>query len=138
MDDDEIFLVVDPKLIDMTKRIGKKYNAPIEFEASYVNKPIQEKKEGDRPYFPIFVLAADLKTGLVIYQDLLSLNDMAMHVQKSFLDMILSLGKVPREVRMKRTTKTMLESVLTQLPIRVLEVSQVPIIEHVRRLFERF
>jgi hypothetical protein len=137
MDDDEIFLVVDPKLIDMTKRIGKQYNAPIEFEASYVNKPIQEKK-GDRPYFPTFVLAADLKTGLVIHQDLLPLNDMAMHVQKSFLDMILSLGKVPREVRMKRTTKTMLEPVLTQLPIRVLEVSQVPIIEHVRRLFERF
>jgi hypothetical protein len=130
-------LLVDPKLIDMAKMIDKKYNAPIEFEASHVNKPIQEKK-GERPYFPIFVLAVDLKTGLVIHQDLLPLNDMAMRVQKSFLDMILSLGKVPREVRMKRTTKAMLEPVLSQLPIRVLEVSQVPVVDHVRRLFERF
>ncbi len=61
-----------------------------------------------------------------------------MRVQKSFLDMLLRLGKIPREIRMKKETKQMLAPVLRKLPIRTMEVPRTPASEHVRRTFEMF
>ncbi|KYD10710.1 plasmid pRiA4b ORF-3 family protein [Saccharococcus caldoxylosilyticus] len=130
-------LLVDPKLMKMVKNIGQVYYGSIEFDAGYINRPVQ-KKRGERPYFPIFVLAVDVNTGLIIHNDLLPVENVAMRVQKSFLDMLLRLGKMPREIRMKKETKQMLAPVLRKLPIRTMEVPRTPASEHVRRTFEMF
>ena len=130
-------LLVDPKLIEMVKNIGQVYHGSIEFDAGYINRPVQEKR-GERPYFPIFVLAVDVNTGFIIHNDLLPIENVAMRVQKSFLDMLLRLGKIPREIRMKKETKQMLAPVLRKLTIRTMEVPQTPASEHVRRTFEMF
>lgn len=130
-------LLVDPKLIEMVKNIGQVYYGSIEFDAGYINRPVQEKR-GERPYFPTFVLAVDVNTGFIIHNDLLPIENVAMRVQKSFLDMLLRLGKIPREIRMKKETKQMLAPVLRKLPIRTMEVPRTPASEHVRRTFEMF
>ncbi|BDG36430.1 plasmid pRiA4b ORF-3 family protein [Saccharococcus caldoxylosilyticus] len=130
-------LLVDPKLMKMVKNIGQVYYGSIEFDAGYINRPVQ-KKRGERPYFPIFVLAVDVNTGLIIHNDLLPVENVVMRVQKSFLDMLLRLGKMPREIRMKKETKQMLAPVLRKLPIRTMEVPRTPASEHVRRTFEMF
>jgi hypothetical protein len=130
-------LLVDPKLIKMVKNIGQVYYGSIEFDAGYINRPVQDKR-GERPYFPTFVLGVDVNTGFIIHNDLLPIENMAMRVQKSFLDMLLRLGKIPREIRMKKETKQMLAPVLRKLPIRTMEVMRTPATEHVRRTFEMF
>ncbi|UOE75105.1 plasmid pRiA4b ORF-3 family protein [Parageobacillus thermoglucosidasius] len=130
-------LLVEPKLMKMVKKIGQVYYGSIEFDAGYINKPVQEKR-GERPYFPIFVLAVDVNTGFIIHSDMLPIENVVMRVQKSFLDMLLRIGKIPREIRMKKETKQMLAPVLRRLPIRTIEVSRIFAAEHIRRTFEMF
>lgn len=76
-------LLVDPKLIEMVKNIGQVYHGSIEFDAGYINRPVQDKR-GERPYFPTFVLAVDVNTGFIIHNDLLPIENVAMRVQKAF------------------------------------------------------
>jgi hypothetical protein len=121
----------------MAKNIGQVYYGSVEFDMGYINRPMQEKR-GERPYFPTLVLAVDANSGIIIHNDLLPVENVVMRVQKSFLDMLLQLGKIPREIRMKKETKQMLAPLLRKLPIRTMEVLRMPAAEHVRRAFEMF
>lgn len=66
----------------------------IEFSMMPLYVPVQ-KNEGDRPFFPILVIAADTESGVIYYQEMIEANLDAYMAQKTLLDTFVQINGIP-------------------------------------------
>lgn len=118
------------------KKVTKKFNTPVEFDCSYFFSPVQDFPN-ERPYYPKMILAVDKKRGLILFNDLMDLQNEVEAAQKGFVTFILQMESVPREVFVKKETAQSILQIAKMLNIKLIIVNSLPIIEDVQEGMEK-
>ncbi|MBD3108523.1 plasmid pRiA4b ORF-3 family protein [Bacillus sp. AGMB 02131] len=114
----------------MRKQMNRMY-APIEFDYFYLNDPIQEYP-GQRPFFPLMMLAVECEQELIIYQDIVRMSELHT-VADCLLDLINKLQLLPSEIYVQRhNLYTLLEPLANKLDIKLKKVPNLPVMTEVK------
>ena len=78
------------------KQLGKKKVEPaaLEFDLFYLPKAIQEE-QGERPYYPLIIVAIDVQSGAVVHQQILPMTKEVFIAQVAFIELLKSLPYKP-------------------------------------------
>lgn len=118
--------------IDM-KRVKKKikqFEWILEFDIHHIPMPVQ-KNPGDRPFFPMMVLAADHKQGVIVFSEILDQEQYEQNLQYVFLNIIEKIEVIPTELWIENNEIIhILQHLLEDLSIRVVKVDQLPVVTH--------
>lgn len=117
------------------KRMKKQYrrvNVPIEFDFFYLNEPVQEY-EGQRPFFPIMILAVERENELIVYQDFIS-KDLLDTMPVCMMAMFENLEALPTEIWVQRDELyTQLEPLASLLEIKIKRVNKLSLMSEVKK-----
>lgn len=117
------------------KRMKKQYqrvNIPIEVDFFYLNEPVQEY-EGQRPFFPIMVLAVERKNEMIVYHDLISHGELYT-IPDCMVTMFESLEALPAEIWVQRDELyTLLEPLTSILEIKLKRVTKLSLMSDIKK-----
>ncbi|KGR90278.1 hypothetical protein CD30_12485 [Ureibacillus massiliensis 4400831 = CIP 108448 = CCUG 49529] len=95
--------VLEPILVDISeleiKQLAKKKveQEELEFDLLYMPQAVQENP-GERPFYPLLVIGMSRSSGMVIYQQMLSIAKDSFVAQIAFIEMLKSLTFKPSTV----------------------------------------
>ncbi|MEL3960191.1 plasmid pRiA4b ORF-3 family protein [Lysinibacillus endophyticus] len=112
------------------KKVTKKLNTSVEFDCGYFITPVQDFPD-ERPYYPKMVLAVDKKRGMILFNDLMNLQNEVEAAQIGFVNFILQMESVPREVFVNKETAQSIQPIAKMLNVKLIIVNSLPIIEEV-------
>lgn len=120
--------------IDM-KRLTKRQtnDSHILLDLFMLDLPVQDAP-GKRPYFPYMLVALDEQSGAVVFQTVVTADNIEEKVQSIFVQMIDELRVLPGTMTLKAQTAQRLAPVIKRLPILVNEVKVIPQIDTLRDL----
>lgn len=120
--------------IDM-KRLTKRQtnDSHILLDLFMLDLPVQDAP-GNRPYFPYMLVALDEQSGAVVFQTVVTADNIEEKVQSIFVQMIEELRVLPGTMTLKAQIAQQLAPVIKRLPILVNEVKVIPQIDTLRDL----
>src|SRR5699024_1881725 len=98
------------------KKIRRKVPVTVEFSYQYLFTPIQKRK-GQRPYFPVIVLALDHADGSLIFHELFDKPIDTEVIQQMFLKTIHTLRGFPKQLIVDEKTEYHLIALIEELDI---------------------
>ena len=121
----------DSERIRRIARSASRQAATWELSGFNLHSAFQEKK-GERPYFPMVVLAVDRDSSFVLNTGLLGKSPSPLEQQDALVSTLESAGWIPNEIVVDSTsTARLVESITTGLDIK-LSVGPVPVLDHAR------
>ncbi|MGN1385409.1 MAG: plasmid pRiA4b ORF-3 family protein [Bacillus sp. (in: firmicutes)] len=124
-------IMVNELFLQKMRKQMNRMSAPIEFDYFYLNDPIQEYP-GQRPFFPMMVLAVECEQELIIYQDIMRASEL-YSVSDCLLALINHLQMLPSEIYVERhELYTLLEPLTSKLDIKLREVPKLVIMSEVK------
>ncbi|MCP1143688.1 plasmid pRiA4b ORF-3 family protein [Lysinibacillus endophyticus] len=112
------------------KKIQKRLNTSVEFDCRYFATPIQDFPD-EQPYFPKLLLAVDKKRGLVLFNEFMEIQNEVEAVQKGFVQFIIEMESIPREVFVNEETAHSIMQIAKSLNIKLIVVNSLPVTEEV-------
>lgn len=98
------------------KKVKRKIPVTVEFSYQYLFTPIQKRK-GQRPYFPVIVLALDHEDGSLIFHELFDKPIDTEVIQQMFLKTIHALRGFPEQLIVDEKTEYHLLALIEELAI---------------------
>ena len=117
------------------KRMKKQYrrvDVPIEVDFFYLNEPVQ-KYEGQRPFFPIMILAVERENELIVYQDLISPDEMDA-IPDCMMTLFQNLEALPTEIWIQRDElRSQLEPLASILDIKLKHLPKLKLMSEIKK-----
>lgn len=92
--DGEEVLALSEIEIKRLNKVSETLPLTMEFSIMSLDIPVQIR-EGDRPFFPLLVMAADADSGIIYYQDMMEVELHAYQAQKALLDTFVQMNGIP-------------------------------------------
>lgn len=102
----------------------------IEFSMEYMDMPVQNEP-GERPVFPLLVLAVDRAQGTAVYYNLLTDSSDFAVLQNEFLKLIETLKGIPENVMVNQQTARVLSPLMEKVDVNVEVENDLPLIRQV-------
>lgn len=115
----------------------RRFNVPLEIGTFFSPSPVQETPT-ERPYFPVVLVAAERKNGMIVSHEMFSQENLEKNIQTAFIDICEKLNAVPREIWIKNELHLILKPILEKLKISVVEIENQPIIQEIKRGMHQF
>lgn len=109
----------------------KKNNLVLEFDLFYTNHAVSDFME-ERPYFPVLCIAADEKTGMICYHQIISDQKNAAVAQMEFVNLLKQLDQRPQAIIVTPEVKDYLEPLAKKLNITLQSSETLFILEMVK------
>ncbi|MFZ3576833.1 DUF7309 domain-containing protein [Virgibacillus sp. DJP39] len=114
----EVPLEVSEFDLKRAKKIKQVYQVAVEFSVFHVDMPVQEDP-GERPMFPLMIVAADHEKGFIFYQDLVSNNKDYGTIQAHLLKAFQGIEGIPELILMDTSTAAIMQSVTEKMGLNV-------------------
>jgi len=125
-------LLVNELELKRLRKLSKGLNIQIELDAFMTPTPIQEQP-GERPYFPYLILCVERENGLIIHQEMITVDHFEEGVQQSFVNFMKKVNAIPREVWVKDDMYHILHSFTDKLDMEFKIVKQLPFLDEAKR-----
>ena len=112
------------------KKAKKPLNTTVEFQATYLEIPIQEVP-GERPIFPSAIFVADHEEGLIYSHNMYDEEINSFNVQQEFLKIFDQLGGTPKEIITDHRTYSYLTPILEHINVSIELDEELPVISNV-------
>lgn len=131
-------LLVNELDVQRLRSVRKRLNTTLEVGCFYAPAPVQEDPSV-RPHLPTVFVAADRKTGSIIFHDIFQSENREQACQTSFLKLLEQLQAIPREIWVTNDVYLILKPILDKLKINVLRIKRPPIITELKEeMYEQF
>ena len=118
MDEEPLYFDLSEFELAKLKKLPKMMQN-IEFDLFYLPEAVQEEPD-ERPFYPVFIGAIDPSSGMVIYQNVLSLQKDGISAQGELLSFIQVINTLPKTLCVTPEVARFLAPLATQLGITLI------------------